>query len=81
MFINPNKFLSFSVQKNRVHNYPTYFVVGNNKVDTGLPVKLLLINIDNQVNFNQQISNICKSVSILVRLTEAVVQRYSVKHL
>ena len=50
MFANPNKFLFFAVQKNRVCNQPTDFMIGNNKVDIGSSVKLLSINIDNQLS-------------------------------
>ena len=64
MFINPNKFSSFDVQKNKVHSHPTYFVDGNNKAEIGSSVKLLRINIDKQLSFNQHVSNNCKSVSI-----------------
>ena len=64
MFINPNKFSSFDVQKNRVHNRPTYFVDGKSKVEIGSSVKLLRINIGKQLSFNQHVSNNCKSVSI-----------------
>ena len=39
MFANPNKFLFFAVQKNRVRNQPTDFMIGNNKVDIGSSVK------------------------------------------
>ena len=44
-------------QKNQVLNGLTHFKTGNSKVDIESSVKLLEVNIDNQLSFNQHIIN------------------------
>ena len=72
MFVNPNKFKSIIIQKHKTLNQPDKILIGSNSVEITSSVKLLGVTIDNQLNFNIHITNICKSASnqlnALVRL-------------
>ena len=72
MFVNPDKFKSIIIQKNKTLNQPDKILIGNNSVEITSSVKLLGMTIDNQLTFNIHITNICKSASnqlnALVRL-------------
>ena len=72
MIDNPDKFKSIIIQKSKQTTTPTQFLLGNDVVEVASSVKLLGIHINDQLNFNLHISNICKSASkqlkALVRL-------------
>ena len=72
MIDNPDKFQSVIIQKSKQTTTPTQFLLGNDVVEVASSVKLLGIQINDQLNFNLHISNICKSASkqlkALVRL-------------
>ena len=72
MIGNPGKLKSIVIHKNSQTSKPKQFSIGNNVVEVASLVKLLGIYIDDQLNFNLHISNICRSafkqLSALVRL-------------
>ena len=74
MIVNPDKFLSIILTKNKSDNIPTGFSVGRDIVSVEKSVKFLGIHLDNHLNFNLHVSTICKSSSNqlnpLVRLKE-----------
>ena len=63
MIDNPYKFKSIIIQKSKQTTTPTQFLLGNDVVEVAASVKLLGIHINDQLNFNLHISNICKSAS------------------
>ena len=63
MIINTDKFKLIIIQKSNETSNPKQFLIGNDFVEVASSVKLLGIHIDNQLNFNLHISNICKSAS------------------
>ena len=63
MLVNPDKFQSIIIQKSNQTNKSKQFLIGNDVVEVTSSVKLLGIHIDDQLNFNLHISNICKSAS------------------
>ena len=63
MLVNPDKFQSIVIQKSNQTNKSKQFLIGNDVVEVTSSVKLLGIHIDDQLNFNLHISNICKSAS------------------
>ena len=73
MIVNPDKFKSIIIKKViRQANLNLKFLPGNSVVEFTLSVKLIGIHVDDQLNFNLNINNICKFVSkelnALVRL-------------
>ena len=72
MMVNPDKFKSIVISKNSRETIPKEFKIGNDNVQVLSSVKLLGIVLDNKLNFNLHIENICKSASnqlnALVRL-------------
>ena len=72
MIVSPDKFKSIIIQKSNQTSKPKQFLIGNDVVEFASSVKLLGIHIDDQLNFNSHISDICKSASkqlnALVRL-------------
>ena len=72
MIVNPDKFKSTILTKNKSDDIPTGFSIGTDIVPIEKSVKLLGIHLDNRLNFNLHINTICKSASnqlnALVRL-------------
>ena len=72
MFINPDKFKAFVIDKKRTNYTNEKIQISNEHVQIVSSVKLLGITIDNRLNFNEHISSICKSaanqLNALVRL-------------
>ena len=72
MIVNPDKFKSIILTKNKSDDIPTGFSIGTDIVSIEKSVKLLGIHLDNRLNFNLHINTICKSASnqlnALVRL-------------
>ena len=73
MIVNPDKFKSIIIKKViKQANLNLKFLPGNSVVEFTLSVKLIGIHVDDQLNFNLNINNICKFVSkelnALVRL-------------
>ena len=71
MFVNPDKFKAFVIDKKR-RNYTYEKLISNEDIQIVPSVKLLGITIDDHSNFNERISSICKSATnqqnALVRL-------------
>ena len=65
MIVNPGKFESFVIPKSSQTSKPKQFLIGNDIVEVTPSVKLLGIQIDNQLSFNLHMSNICKSTKQL----------------
>ena len=63
MIVNPDKFKSIIVTKNKSDDMPTVFSIDTDIVSIERSVKLLGIHISNRLNFNLHINNICKSTS------------------
>ena len=73
MQANPDKFQSIAVGK-KTHNVLTEFNIDNKTVKCDDSVKLLGIDIDYMLNFDQQIKNMCKKaarqLNVLLRLSK-----------
>ena len=63
MIVNPDKFKSIILTKNKSDDIPTGFSNGTDIVSIEKSVKLLGIHLDNRLNFNLHINTICKSAS------------------
>ena len=63
MIVNPDKFKSIILTKNKSDDIPTGFSIGTDIVSIEKSVKLLGIHLDNRLNFNLYINTICKSGS------------------
>ena len=72
MFVNPDKFKAFVIDKKRTNYTNEKIQISNEDIQIVPSVKLLGITIDNRLNFNEHISSICKSaanqLNALVRL-------------
>ena len=72
MFGNPDKFKAFVIDKRRTNYTNERIQISNEDIQIVPSVKLLGITIDDRLNFNEQISSICKSaanqLNALVRL-------------
>ena len=72
MIVNPDKFKSIILTKNKSDDIPTGFSIGTDIVSIEKSVKLLEIHLGNRLNFNLHVHTICKSASnqlnALVRL-------------
>ena len=63
MTINPDKFQAMILQNSK--NYePVKLEIGSAKIETKNTVKLLGITIDNKLNFEEHISELCKKASM-----------------
>ena len=62
MIVNPDKFQAMILQNSRnTKNYePVKLEIGSTKIETKNTVKLLRITIDNKLNFEEHISELCK---------------------
>ena len=65
MIVNPDKFTSIVIHKSSQTCKPKQFLIENDIVEVTSSVKLLGMQIDNQLSFNLHISNICKSTKQL----------------
>ena len=63
MIVNPDKFKSIILTKNKSDDIPTGFSVGTDIVSMEKSVKRLTIHLDNRLNFNLHINTTCKSAS------------------
>ena len=74
MIVNPDKFKSTILTKNKSDDIPTGFSIGTDIVSIEKSVKRLGIHLDNRLNFNLHINTVCKSASnqlnVLVRLNK-----------
>ena len=74
MIVNPDKFKSIILTKNKSEDIPVGFSIGTDIASIEKSVKLLGIHLHNRLNFNLHINIICKSVSnqlnALVRLKQ-----------
>ena len=74
MFVNPDKFKAFVIDKRRTNYTNERIQISNEDIQIVPSVKLLGITIDDRLNFNEQISSICKSaanqLNALVRLNK-----------
>ena len=61
--VNPDKFKSVILTKNKSDDVPTGLSIGTDIVSIEKSVKLLGIHLDNRLNFNLHINTICKSAS------------------
>ena len=72
--VNPDKFKSIILTKNKSDDIPTGFSIGTDIVPIEKSVKRLGIQLDNRLNFNLHINTVCKSASnqlnVLVRLNK-----------
>ena len=72
MIVNPDKFKSIVLTKNKSDDIPTGFSIGTDIVPIDKSVKILGMHLDNRLNFNLHINTICKYASnqlnALVRL-------------
>ena len=73
MQANPDKFQAISIGK-KTHEHLKEFSIGDNTIKCEDVVKLLGIDIDFLINFDQQISNMCKKaakqLNVLLRLSK-----------
>ena len=63
MIVNPDKFKSTILTKNKSDDIPTGFSIGTDIVSIEKSVKLLGIHLDNRLNFSLHISTIFQSAS------------------
>ena len=63
MMVNPGKFQAIIIDKKKKCHTKETLEIGNKTIKTSSFVKLLGAQIDNQLNFNLHISNICRSVA------------------
>ena len=59
MVVNLGKFRSVIIQKSNQTSKPKQLLIGNDVVEVASSVKLLGIHLDDQLNLNLNISNIC----------------------
>ena len=59
MIDNPDKFQAIITNKRRENQITHNLKIYSNEIETTKPVKLLGIEIDNQLSLNQRISNLC----------------------
>ena len=64
MIVNPEKFQAMILQKNESNNKSYRLEVGDDKIEISNSVKLLGINIDNKLKFDDHISELCKKASM-----------------
>ena len=78
MIVNPGKFQLTIIDKRKRDYAKEYFEIGDKVIEASPSVKLLGVQIDDKLNFNLHITNICRSVSnpsnALIRL-----QRFAAK--
>ena len=60
MMVNPNKFQAILLNKSKSTQVKATMNIGNEKIESLSAVKLLGIEIDDKLNFNNHINIICK---------------------
>ena len=74
MIINPCKFQSIIIDKKKQDQTKETFEIGDKIIESWPLVKLLGVQIDDKLNFNLHITNICRSaanqLNILIRLKQ-----------
>ena len=72
MVVNPDKFQAIILDKRKRDHTDEHITVDNQQIKVVSSVKLLGLQLDDKLNFNMQISNICKSaanqLNALIRL-------------
>ena len=63
MIVNPGKFQAIIFYKNKGNHTNQFINIDQKELKAVLKVKLLGIDIDDKLNFNHHINNICKSAS------------------
>ena len=70
--VNPNKFQAILLNKSKPTHVKVTMDIGNEKIESLSAVKLLGIEIDDKLNFNNHINTICRSaanqLNALIRL-------------
>ena len=64
MIANPDKFQAIIMNKRRGNQITHKLKIYHNEIETTKPVKLLGIEIDNQLSFNQHISKLCSKAAM-----------------
>ena len=64
MIANPDKFQAIVINKKRENQIIHKLKIYNNEIETTKSVKLLGIEIDNQLSFNQHISKLCSKAAM-----------------
>ena len=72
MMVNPNKFQAILLNKSKSTHVKETMNIGNEKIESLSAIKLLGIEIDDKLNFNNHINTICRSaanqLNALIRL-------------
>ena len=63
MFINPDKFEAFVIDKKRTNYTNEKIQISSKDIQIVPSLKLFGITVDDRLNFNEHISSICKSAS------------------
>ena len=63
MMVNPNKFQAILLNKSKSTQVKATMNIGNEKIESLSAVKLLGIEIDDKLNFNNHINTICRSAA------------------
>ena len=64
MIANPDKFQAVTMNKRKKNQIKHKLEIYNNEIETNRSVKLLCIEIDNQLRFNQHISKLCSKAAM-----------------
>ena len=74
MIVNPSKFQSIIIHKKKQDHTKEIFEIGDKVIEASPSVKLLGVQIDDKLNFNLHITNICRStanqLNALIRLNQ-----------
>ena len=72
MIVNPGKFQGIIIDKKKQNHIAEYISIDQKNIKTSSSVKLLGVYIDDKLNFNLHITNICRSAAnqlhVLIRL-------------
>ena len=63
MIVNPGKFQSIIIDKKKQDHTKEAFEIGDKVIEASHSVKLLGVQIDDKLNFNPHITNICRSAA------------------
>ena len=76
MFVNPGKFQAIIIDKRKQDHTNEVFKIGSKEIKVASQVKLLGVEIYNNLNFEQYINRICKSaanqLNVLIRLKKVL---------
>ena len=67
MSVNPGKFQAIIIDKRKQDHTNEVFKIGSKEIKVASQVKLLGVEIDNKLNFEQHINRICKSAAKVLR--------------